>query len=93
MRLTADFKGIKYVPIEYKTEGRTRSVSIPRVMNFNVEGFIQPGQTEPVNVENMGTWRIGPVTVARGMQSTYVDHSMNWDNTGNVGYFGRFEWP
>ena len=62
-------------------------------MDFNVEGFIQPDQTEPVNVENMGTWRIGPVTVARGTQSTYVDHGMNWDNTGNVGYFGRFEWP
>ena len=93
MRLTADFKGIKYVPIEYKTEGPTRSVSIPQVMDFNVEGFIQPGQTEPVNVENMGTWRIGPVTVARGTQSTYVDHGMNWDNTGKVGYYGRFERP
>jgi len=55
MRLTAGFKGIKYVPIEYKTEGPTRSVSIPQVMDFNVEGFIQPSQTEPVNVENMGT--------------------------------------
>ena len=93
VRLTADFKGIKYVPIECKTEGRTRSVSIPQVMDFNVEGFIQPGQTEPVNVENMGTWRIGPVTVARGRQSTYVDHGMNWDNTGKVAYFGSFEWP
>ena len=55
MHLTADFKGIKYVPIEYKIEGPTSSVSIPQVMDFNVEGFIQPDQTEPVNVDNMGT--------------------------------------
>ena len=55
MRLTADVEGIKYVPIEYKTEEPTRSVSIPQVMDCNVESFIQPSQTEPVNVENMGT--------------------------------------
>jgi hypothetical protein len=93
MSLTSDFKGIKYVTIEYKAEGTTRSVSIPQVMDFNVEGFVQPGQTEPVHVENMGTWRTGAVTVARGTHSTYVDHGMNWDNTGKVGYYSRFEWP
>jgi len=93
MALTADFKGIKYVPIEYKGEGRTRSVSIPQVMDFNVEGVIQPGQTEPLRLDKMGTWRTGSVTVAKGTQSTYVDHGMNWDNTGKVGYYSRFEWP
>jgi len=93
MRLTADFKGIKYVSIEYKGEGRTRSVSIPQVMDFNVEGFVQPGQTEPVHVENMGTWRMSTVSMARGTRSTYDDHGMHWDNTGKTGYYSGFEWP
>ena len=93
MSLTTNFKGIKYVPIEYKSHGRTRSVSIPQVMDFNVEGFVQPGQTEPLRVENMGTWRTPPVTIAKGIQSTYVDHGMSWDNTGKVGHYSRFEWP
>ncbi len=93
MRLTTDFKGIKYVPIEYEAEGHTRSVAIPEVMDFNVEGFVQPGQTEPLHVENMGTWRTPPVIIAKGTQSNYVDHGMNWDNTGKVGLYSRFEWP
>ena len=93
MSLTSDFKGIKHVPIEYHAEGRIHSVSIPQIMDFNVEGVVRPGQTEPLRVENMGTWRTSPVTVVEGTQSTYVDHGMNWDNTGKIGLSSRFEWP
>jgi hypothetical protein len=93
MNLTTDFKGIKYVPIEYKAVGQIRSVVIPDVMDFNVEGFVQPGQTEPLQVENMGTWRTPPVVITKGTHSTYDDHGMTWDNTGKVGFYSPFRWP
>ena len=93
MGLTTNFLGIKHVPIEYKADGHNRSVSISGIMDFNVEGFIQPGQTEPLRYENMGNWRTPPVTITKGIHSTYDDHGMSWDNTGKAGLYSRFEWP
>lgn len=93
MGFTTNYLGIKHVPIDYQADGHKHSVSIPQVMDFSTEDVVQSGQTEPLRVENMGTWRTPPVTVVKGTQSTYHDHGMNWDNTGKVGLASHFAWP
>ena len=40
MALTGNFLGIKYIPIDYNIEGHTRSVSIPEILDFDIEGLI-----------------------------------------------------
>ena len=46
LAMTTDFKGIKYVPIDFKIEGKTRSVTIPNILSFNVEGITKRNQPD-----------------------------------------------
>ena len=36
--LISDFRGTTYCPISYESKGSTRSVFIPGIMDFTVEG-------------------------------------------------------
>ncbi len=92
MAQTSNYLGIKYVPINFKAEGNTRSVTIPQVMDFNVEGIIRNPQTHPMRLENWRPWAPSLV-MARGTGNTYTDHDMSWDNTGKNGHYARFQWP
>ena len=92
MPLTTDFKGTKYCPITYTAEGRTRSVSIPEIMDFSVEGIAAGRGNEPLRLENVGHPVSSTLTLARGTANTYTDHGMNWDNTGKNGHYSAFEW-
>ena len=90
--LTTDFKGTKYCSITYTSEGQTRSVAIPEIMDFNVEGIAAGRGNEPLRLENVGHPVNSTLTLARGTASTYTDHGMNWDNTGKNGHYAVFEW-
>ena len=92
MAQTSNYLGIKYVPINFKAEGNTRSVFIPGVMDFNVEGIIRNPQTHPMRLENWKPWAPSLV-MARGTRNTYTDHHMSWDNTGKNGHYARFQLP
>ena len=93
MRLTSIFLGIKYSPITYRAEGRTRSVSIPNIMELNVEGIMAGKRsTEPIRLENTAHPVSSSLALARGTASVYTDHGMNWDNTGKNGHYSAFEW-
>ena len=92
MAQTSNYLGIKYVPITFKAEGNTRSVSIPQIMDFNVEGIVRENQTQPMRLENWRAWAPSLV-MARGTGNTYTDHEMSWDNTGKNGHYANFQWP
>jgi hypothetical protein len=32
------------------------------------------------------------LALAKGTQSTYTDHGMQWDNTGRNGHYASFAW-
>ena len=92
MSLTTDFKETKYCPITYSAQGRTRSVSIPEIMDFNVEAIVAGRDNQPMRLENVGHPVSSTLTLARGTASTYNDHGMRWDNTGKNGHYATFEW-
>ncbi len=92
MSLTTDFKGIKYFPISYTSDGRTRRVVIPAIMDFNVEGIVGREGGEPLRLENVGHPVSSSLVLARGTSSTYTDHDMVWDNTGKNGHYADFDW-
>ncbi|MFQ6027645.1 MAG: DUF1326 domain-containing protein [Dehalococcoidia bacterium] len=91
MGLTTDFRGIKYAPITYHSEGRQRSVSISEIIDFNVEG-VTAGNREVMRLENAGHPVNSTLAIARGSNSTYSDHGMSWDNTGKNAHYAPFEW-
>jgi hypothetical protein len=92
MRLTTTFLGIKYVPITYTIEGRTRHVNIPDIIHFNVEGIQARGRQDVITLINTAHPVSSSLALARGTQSTYTDHGMRWDNTGKNGHYSAFEW-
>ena len=93
MRLTGNFLGIKHVPITYVAEGRSRSVSIPEIMDFNVEGIMAGRRAEePMRLVNTGHPVNADLALAKGTRSTYTDHGMIWDNTWKNGHYSAFEW-
>ncbi len=92
MPLTANFLGEKFCPITYRAEGRSRSVTIPGIIDFNVEGIAAGRRAEPMRLENTGHPVSSSLTLARGAASFYTDHGMTWDNTGKNGHYSTFEW-
>ena len=93
MRLTTNFLGTKYCPIEYRAEGQSRGVSIPQVIDFNVEGIVGNRRSgEPMRLENTGHPVNSSLVLAKGTRSTYSDHGMTWDNSGRNGHYSNFEW-
>ena len=92
MALTGNLLSIKYVPIDYKIEGRTRSVSIPAILDFNVEGLMKPGFSDAIRLENARGW-VPWMFLAKGTKGTYTDYGLRFENTGRNGHYGPFGWP
>ncbi|MCH2512797.1 MAG: DUF1326 domain-containing protein [Dehalococcoidia bacterium] len=90
--LTTDFRGIKYVPIEFKSEGRIHSINIPGIIDFQVEGVAKPGQDEAMQLVNAGHPVTRDLYIAKGTKATYTDHGMTWDNTGKNAHYAPFDW-
>ena len=92
MRFTGNFLGLNHTPIDYRAEGHTRSVYIPEIMDFRVDGIMAGRNTEPIRLENTSHPVSSSVALARGTHNTYADHGMRWDNTGKNGHYSAFEW-
>ena len=92
MALTTDFRGTKYRAITFEADGDSRRVTIPNVMDFNIEGIREGGTREVMRLENVGHPVSSTLALARGTASTYTDHGMTWDNTGKNAHFADFSW-
>lgn len=91
-RMTETFLGTRYVPITYAQARKTRRVTIPGVIDFNIEGIQARGRDEVMMLTNTGHPVSATLALARGTKSTYSDHGMTWDNTGRNGHFAPFDW-
>ena len=92
MRLTSNYLGIQYCPIDFQSEGHSRSVNIPGIIDFTVEGLVVGRRTEAMTLENTGHPVSSSLAIAKGANSTYTDHGMTWDNSGKNGHYSAFEW-
>jgi hypothetical protein len=91
-RLTENFLGIRDVPITYTREGKTRRVTIPNIIDFQVEGLQARGQQEVMTLTNTAHPVNSTLALAKGTGSTYTDHGMSWDNTGKNAHYATFAW-
>ena len=87
--------GAKFVPIQYSGDGKTRRVTIPDVLDMNVEGLAGANPDEAIYLDNVGH-PVQPVgsrlAIAQGTRTTFEDHGFTWDNTGRNGNYAPFSW-
>jgi hypothetical protein len=83
--------GAKVVPIEFRKEGRRRSVVIPGILDCTVEAV--PGVDPEAEVVKRNAHPFFPETVqAYGVRTTYSDHGMSWDSRGTNADYASFRW-
>ena len=87
-----NFLGIKFVPISFRKDGHQRGVTIPGILDWQVEGIIGADGNDVEWLDNIAHSVNTRISVARGTRNTYRDHEFNWDNTGQNGHFAPFSW-
>ena len=91
-RLITRNLGVKSLPISYSIDGNTRRVTIPDVLEMNVEGITGANRTEPAWLDNVQHPVNSRLAAAQGTATTYRDHGFTWDNTGKNGHYAPFDW-
>jgi hypothetical protein len=81
----------KTAPILFNSEDKTFKVSIPNITEVTVEGVTGAGD-QVVWLENVGHPFSSRLAVAKGTQSRYKDHALNFDNSGRNGHFSPINW-
>lgn len=84
--------GSKQVPIEYKINGKIRSIHIPNVADVEIEPVkgMDPSKEAYISNAPMAVSPQFPNYVATSRRSTYTDYGRNLDNSGKNGFFARF---
>jgi hypothetical protein len=81
----------KSAEINFSSDGKKFSVSIPKITEVTVEGVIG-AHDQVVWIENVGHPFSRRLAAAKGTQSHFADHSLNFDNSGRNGHFSPISW-
>jgi hypothetical protein len=93
--LVSDFRGVAFKPIAFHSDGLTRSVSIPDVMSFEIEGVASRNRSgEPYYIDNTSHPANRRLALARAKQFSLHGFGLDLDlaGTGNNGHFAPFAW-
>jgi hypothetical protein len=89
--LIGEFLGVKAAPIEYRSEGKRRSLRVGDVADAEIEGL--PGQDgSEVTVASAPFVAVPgvPLVVAKSKQMRFGDHGLKWEVSNKNGYFSPF---
>jgi hypothetical protein len=89
--LIGEVLGVKATPIEYRSEGKLRSLRLGDVADAEIEGL--PGQDGgDVTVDNVPFAAVPgvPLAVAKSKQMRFSDYGLKWAVSNKNGYFSRF---
>jgi hypothetical protein len=86
--------GTRRVPIEYRVQGKVRSVSVPQTLEIVIDpakgGNVKEG---PYLAEPPNCWLTHrPLYLVSSRKGTYTDYGRRWDSTGKTGYYGKFSY-
>lgn len=94
--LVSDFRGVVFKPIEFKVQGLKRSVSIPDVLSFEIEGVQSRNRSgEPFYIDNTSHPAGRRLALARAGQLHVHGFGLDLDMVGkggNNGHFAPFAW-
>ena len=90
--LVSNVLGVKKVPIEYETDGRTRRFSIPKLVEGAIEPIPGKDSNSNVMIENTQYWMGSPVTISRALKGRVRDWGRVWDFEGRSAEYLRITW-
>jgi len=93
--LVSDFRGVEFKPIDVRIEGLKRSVSIPDIVSFEIEGVAsRNGLGEPFYIDNAAHPAGRRIALARAREFHVQGFGLGLDmvGKGNNGHFAPFAW-
>jgi hypothetical protein len=92
--LVGELLGVKYVPIEWSSDGDRRGVAVPGIMEFEVEGLRAPGADAVMEITNVFHPMGHDLAIAQSRRGTYEDDMgiAPFDNGGRNGHYRAFDW-
>jgi hypothetical protein len=93
--LITDFLGVEARPIHYERTGFRRSVSIPRALEYVIEGFANPLQEgEALHIDDPVHPSNSRLALARSTGAHLHAFGLDWDDVSgrNNGHFAPFAW-
>jgi hypothetical protein len=93
--LVSDFRGVEFKPIEFNLDGLKRSVTIPDILAFEIEGVTPRRQSdEPLYLENTSHPASRRLALARSKETHMHGFGLDLDlvGKGNNGHFAPFAW-
>jgi len=93
--LVSDFRGVEFKRIEFTMSGLKRSVTIPDILAFEIEG-VTPGRRsdEPLYLDNTSHPANQRLALARSKETHMHGFGLDLDlvGRGNNGHFAPFAW-
>ena len=93
--LVSDFRGVAFKPIDFRMDGLKRSVSIPDVLSFEIEGVASRNRSgEPFYIDNTAHPANRRLALARAKRLNVEGFGLNVGmvGKGNNGHFAPFSW-
>ena len=85
--------GVSNVPIEYKAEGKSRSLKVGNVAEMDIEAIAGGGGAEvKISGNPLGIVPGEPMVGARSGKLSYHDHGMDWELSGKNGFYSPFKY-
>jgi hypothetical protein len=93
--LVSDFRGVEFKPIEFNLDGLQRSVVIPDILAFEIEGVTPRRRSdEPLYLDNTSHPANQRLALARSKETHIHGFGLDVDlvGRGNNGHFAPFAW-
>ena len=93
--LVSDFRGVQFKPIEFDLAGLKRSVAIPDILAFEIEGVTPRSRSdEPIYIDNTSHPANRRLALARSTETHVHGFGLDMDivGKGNNGHFAPFAW-
>jgi hypothetical protein len=85
--------GVKPAPIEYRAEGKTRSLAIPGVAAAEIEAILGRNEAEITVTNHPVAVAPGfPAVVSRSKSLSYRDYGYEWTISGKNGFYSPFSY-
>jgi hypothetical protein len=93
--LVSDFRGVEFKPVEFDLAGLKRSVVIPDILAFEIEGVTPRNRAdEPFYIDNTAHPANRRLALARSKETHVHGFGLDLDlvGKGNNGHFAPFAW-
>jgi hypothetical protein len=93
--LVSDFRGVEFKPIDVHIDAHKRSVSIPDILAFEIEGVLSRNRSgEPLYIDNTGHPASRRLALARAKETRVTSFGLGLElvGKGNNGHYAPFAW-